>query len=46
MRPKIGFGIKCPECGSPRVARTIDETVCNRCGLVLEDTVFVSGRMG
>lgn len=45
MRPKISIQTKCPECGSPRVARTFDETVCNKCGLVLEDTVFVSGKM-
>ncbi len=31
----------CPECGSPRLARTFDETVCRKCGLVVEDTVFV-----
>lgn|GEM_PF-1762517 len=46
MQPKVGVRTKCPECGSPRVARTFEETVCVKCGLVLEDTVFVSGRMG
>ncbi len=46
MQPKIAFGIKCPECGSHRVARTLSETVCGKCGLVLEETVFVSGMMG
>ncbi|MFZ3077354.1 MAG: TFIIB-type zinc ribbon-containing protein [Candidatus Aenigmatarchaeota archaeon] len=46
MQTKNAFGIKCPECRSHRVVRNFDETVCNGCGLVLEDTVFVSGRMG
>ncbi len=46
MQPKVSVMAKCPECGSHRVARGFDETVCGKCGLVLEDTVFVSGRMG
>lgn len=38
--PEASFFSACPECGSPHLARTFDETVCNRCGLVLEDNFF------
>jgi len=37
--------MRCPECGSHDVAKTFSETLCNKCGLVLEDQVLVSGKM-
>ncbi|MDI6798935.1 MAG: TFIIB-type zinc ribbon-containing protein [Candidatus Aenigmarchaeota archaeon] len=29
---------ECPECGSKKLERKLDEVVCKKCGLVLPDS--------
>jgi len=31
---------KCPECGSPKIARQNSEKFCAKCGFVLDDGTF------
>jgi predicted RNA-binding Zn-ribbon protein involved in translation (DUF1610 family) len=30
----------CPECGSKKIARTIGEVSCRKCGFVIDDCVI------
>ena len=34
--------IKCPECGSLRIANSMGEVVCRKCGFVIEENILVS----
>jgi ribosomal protein S27E len=34
--------IKCPECGSNKIANGMGEVVCRKCGFVIEDSIVVS----
>lgn len=36
---------KCPECGSTKLKREIREVTCKKCGLVIDDKVFISGKI-
>jgi transcription initiation factor TFIIIB Brf1 subunit/transcription initiation factor TFIIB len=32
----------CPECGSEKIARTLGEVTCKKCGLVIDENIIVS----
>jgi len=34
----------CPECGSKSIEMTMEEILCNKCGLVIEEKEFFSGK--
>jgi len=33
--------IKCPECGSAKIANGMGEVVCRKCGFVIEENIVV-----
>lgn len=33
----------CPECGSEKIVTSIGEIACGKCGLVLDESIVVSG---
>jgi predicted RNA-binding Zn-ribbon protein involved in translation (DUF1610 family) len=37
---QIFMQMKCPECGSAKIARQNSEKFCQKCGFVLEDGTF------
>jgi len=36
--------MNCPDCGSKKLERNSDGLVCKKCGLVVEEKSFFSGR--
>jgi transcription initiation factor TFIIIB Brf1 subunit/transcription initiation factor TFIIB len=34
--------MKCPECGSTKIANGMGEVVCKKCGFVIEESIVVS----
>jgi ribosomal protein S27E len=39
---RLNMKIKCPECGSKKIAVSLGEVSCRKCGLVIDENMVVS----
>jgi len=39
---RLNMKLRCPECGSVKIAKSLGEVACRKCGLVIEENVLVS----
>jgi len=39
---RLYMKIRCPECGSTKIAKSLGEVTCRKCGLVLDENIVVS----
>jgi len=38
---RLNMKLRCPECGSTKIAKSMGEVVCRKCGLVIEENMVV-----
>jgi len=39
---RFNMKLRCPECGSGKIAKSLGEVACRKCGLVIEENILVS----
>jgi len=39
---RFNMKLRCPECGSAKIAKSMGEVSCRKCGLVLDENIIMS----